>query len=56
MTKVKRHKRKTRAVEKDYRIVRCKNCGHENRFPHDLDREGLDMICDECGLYLEEYE
>jgi len=42
--------------EKDYRIVKCKNCGKRNKFPTYCDEWQTDVICDECGQYLGEYE
>jgi hypothetical protein len=38
------------------RIVKCKKCGCDNSFPTSNDEFQLDMLCDECGMWLEEYK
>ncbi len=63
MVKVKSHKRSRRKFAKDYRVVVCKECGHRNKFPYDLNKTSspffvsiLDTdffyhlgFCEECG-------
>lgn len=40
---------------KDYRIVVCK-CGTANEFKTYNDEWRTDVMCDNCGKYLGEYE
>jgi hypothetical protein len=48
--------RELESMSETDRIVVCKHCGHENSFPKHLDDMGLDISCDSCGLWLEEYD